>query len=167
MRHNQDPRSPPSVLSFISLSPFSHSHPQSSAPSHTLPSNNPRGECVLRMWDDEANVLLAANYINALPSLNCLSLPAQPFPNTGALSCLSRGWLLRAQAGPEVWEGGDTRDGRGHADVHTEQRLQPACTWTYSKRPSGNVLSQRQEGPCKWKRICIINLILNGGLFVI
>lgn len=65
----------------------------------------------VRIWDDEANVLLAANYINALSSLNCLSLPAQPFPNTGALSCLSRGWLLRGSGrGRKV--GGDARDNR-------------------------------------------------------
>lgn len=107
MRHNRDSLpslylSFPSSLSLhilsFSSSPLSHTH--SSPIIHVVSVCY----CVC-MWDDEANVLLAANYINALSSLNCLSLPAQPFPNTGALSCLSRGWLLRAQAGLEVWEG--------------------------------------------------------------
>lgn len=76
------------------------------------------------IWDDEANVLLAANYINALSSLNCLSLPAQPFPNTGALSCLSRGWLLRAWAGPAVGEG-ETHVTIEDEKTRTVQQLQP------------------------------------------
>lgn len=96
------------ALPFISFPQFFHSHPL--YPLSTL-THSPPIICVVSVcyrawiWDDEANVLLAANYINALSSLNCLSLPAQPFPNTGALSCLSRGWLLRARAGLEVGEG--------------------------------------------------------------
>lgn len=76
----------------------------------------------MRIWDDEANVLLAANYINALSSLNCLSLPAQPFPNTGALSCLSRMTPERLRPGRQV--GGDARD------RETLARQQPQSTQT-------------------------------------
>lgn len=111
-----------SVLPFISLPPSSHSHPPYPFPSLSL---SPPIICVvsvcsrLWIWDDEANVLLAANYINALSSLNCLSLPAQPFPNTGALSCLSRGWLLRAWVGPEVG-GGETHVTVEDKQTHTQ-----------------------------------------------
>lgn len=122
-------RTPPSLslsaLAFISLPPFFHSHPL--YPLSPLTHSPSPIICVVSVcycmwiWDDEANVLLAANYINALSSLNCLSLPAQPFPNTGALSCLSRGWLLRARAGPEVQEGEThvtVKDKQTHTHTH-------------------------------------------------
>ncbi len=102
--------SPLSICPLLHLSPpilsFSSSLSSLLSHTHSPPIIRVVSVCYrVWIWDDEANVLLAANYINALSSLNCLSLPAQPFPNTGALSCLSRGWLLRARAGPEVGEG--------------------------------------------------------------
>lgn len=136
---------PLSVLPFIFLPPFSHSHPLSSL-THSPPIIRVVSVCYhVWIWDDKANVLLAANYINALSSLNCLSLPAQPFPNTGALSCFSRGWLLRARAWPEVGEGEThvtVEDKQTHAQsinssLHTSRHTvsgQVEMFWTNASR---------------------------------
>lgn len=143
MRTPTPPLFPLSVLPFIS-SPILSFHPLSSL------TDSPPIICVVSVcyrvwiWDDEANVLLAANYINALSSLNCLSLPAQPFPNTGALSCLSRGWLLRAGAGPEVGEG-ETHVTVEDKETYTEHQLRPTHKQKYSKSPSGNVLNASRK----------------------